>query len=160
MPTTFETAQYALQKSSRANTSRNAPANLVSSDIQFAIIPHSFTTEAAADIVNLCILPAGCIPVPELSRIVCMTDPGTALTLKVGTAADDDGWLASMAATVAGHVDPLITGGTAPAWMVTPTPLVPDTGSGNAIVFATVVTSTALTNPTVVNFVLAYKRGR
>jgi hypothetical protein len=159
MPT-FESAQYALQKPTRTNTSRNAPANLVSSDIEFAIIPHVLTTEAAADIINLCVLPAGSIPVPELSKMVCMTDPGTAFTVKVGTAADDDGWATSIAATVAGPVDFMIASGTSPAWAITPTPLAADTNSGNAAVFATVVTATAITATTVINFVLAYKRGR
>ena len=91
---TFASAQYALQKSDRANTSRNAPENITSGTVEFAVIPYTLAgTEAAADIINLCVLPAGVIPIPSLSHVVCVTDPGTAFTVKIGTAGDDDGWV-------------------------------------------------------------------
>jgi hypothetical protein len=160
MPT-FATAFYTATKEARLATGRLGASNISSGTVEYAVIPYVLAgTEAAADVINLCLLPAGVIPVPELSKMVCMSDPGTAFTVKIGTAADDDGWAVSLAATVAGAVETLISGGTAPAWMVTPTPLVADTGSGNAIVKATVSTATAITATTVIHFILAYKRGR
>ena len=157
---TFASAQYALQKSDRANTSRNAPENITSGTVEFAVIPYTLAgTEAAADIINLCVLPAGVIPIPSLSHVVCVTDPGTAFTVKIGTAGDDDGWAAAVATTVAGKVECCAASATQPAWL-TQTPLVADTGSGNAIVYATVSTATSITATTVIEFVLAFKRGR
>lgn len=157
---TFNTTQYNAQKSTRANTSRNADPNIVSNDIQYARIVYTLAgTEAASDIINLCVLPAGVIPLPGSSSIICHTDPGTAFTIKVGTASDDDGWCAAAATTVAGKVEFCAASATQPAWLVE-TPLVADTGSGNAIVYATVSTATALTASTVITINLAYKRGR
>lgn len=158
----FDTAHYALQVPTRANTSVAAPSNVSSGEIEFATIPYvltSGTDEAANDTINLCILPAGCIPVPQMSSITCDADPGTAFTVDVGTAANTDGWGDGVALTTAGKVEFCAAAHTAPAWLV-PTPLVADTGSGNAVVYATVMTSTAPTAGVILNFVLAYKRGR
>ena len=157
---TFNTDQYNLQKATRANTSRNAAANVSDGRIEFAVIPYTIAaTEAAADVINLCVLPAGAIPVPQLSKCTCSADPGTALTLKIGTAADDDGIAASVAMTVAGDVAFTPASGTMPAGLA-PTAIVADTGSGNAVVFATVVTATSLTASVIVYFTIAYKRGQ
>jgi hypothetical protein len=61
--------------------------------------------------------------------------------------------------TTAGIVQFCDAANTAPAWAV-PTPIVADTGSGNAKVYATVKTATAPVAGVNVYFVLAYKRGR
>jgi hypothetical protein len=161
MPT-FDTAHYALQVPTRANTSVAAPSNVASGEIEFATIPYvltSGTDEAANDIINLCILPAGCIPVPQMSSITCDADPGTAFTVDVGTAANTDGWGDGVALTAAGKVEFCAAAHTAPAWLAA-TPLVADTGSGNAVVYATVMTSTSPTAGVTLYFTLAYKRGR
>jgi hypothetical protein len=161
MPT-FDTAQYALQKPTRTNTSVAAPSNVASGEIEFATIPYALTSgtdEAANDIINLCILPAGCIPVPQMSSITCDADPGTAFTVDVGTAANTDGWGDGVALTAAGKVEFCAAAHTAPAWLAA-TPLVADTGSGNAVVYATVMTSTSPTAGVILYFTLAYKRGR
>jgi len=158
----FDTAHYALQDPTRANTSVAAPSNVSSGEVEFAVIPYvltSGTDEAANDTINLCILPAGCIPIPQLSSITCDVDPGTAFTVDVGTAANTDGWGDGVALTDKGKVEFCATAHTAPAWLV-PTPLVADTGSGNAIVYATVMTATAPVAGAILNFTLAYKRGR
>lgn len=157
---TFTTAIYDAQASDRANPSRLAAPNLASGTVEFAVVPYTLAgTEAAADIIKLCVLPAGVIPVPQLSKATCSADPGTALTLKVGTAADDDGIAAAVAMTVQGDVGFTPASGTMPAALA-PTPLVADTNSGNAVVFATVSTATSLTAGVVVYFTIAYKRGR
>ncbi|SKA88909.1 hypothetical protein SAMN02745166_01506 [Prosthecobacter debontii] len=162
MPVTFETPIFALQKKDRANTSRLAPPNIASGDVEFAIIPYTLTggtDEAAADIIKLCVLPKDVIPLPHLSSIICDADPGTAFTVDVGTADNPDGWGDGVALTTAGKVEFCAAAHTMPAWLAQ-TPLVPDSGSGNAEVFATVVTSTSPTAGVNVIFVLAYKRGR
>ncbi len=159
MPT-FETALYATQKPSRANPSRLAVQNGPSSEVQYAIIPHVCTTETTADIINLCVLPKDAVPVPELSGICCATDPGTLLTVSVGSAALATGWISGMALTVPGMVFAAAVGQTMPGWLL-PTPLVADSDSfsaaGSTKIYATLGTVTALTATTVIYFVLAYK---
>lgn len=161
MPT-FETPIFEAQKASRINPSRLAAPNLASGEVEYAVIPYTLTSgtdEAAADILKLCVLPKGVIPLPHLSSIVCDADPGTAFTVDVGTADNPDGWGDGVALTTAGKVEFCAPAHTMPAWLAQ-TPLVPDSGSGNAEVFATVVTSTAPVAGVNVIFVLAYKRGR
>lgn len=157
---TFTTATYTAQDPARANPSRLLDKNIASGDVEFAIIPYVLAgTEAANDVIDLCILPAGVIPIPQLSKCTCDTDPGTALTLKVGTAASSTGWAAAVAMTVPGDVAFCVAGATQPVWLPA-TPLAPDVGSGNAVVFATITTATALTAGAIVYFLLAYKKGR
>lgn len=162
MPT-FTTAVFDAQVATRANPSRLAAENLASGEIQYAVIPYTLTSgtdEAAADIIKLCKLPAGAIPVPQLSSITADADPGTAFTVHVGTAANDDGWGASVALTVAGKVEFCTLSGTMPAWLA-PTGLVGDTGdAASALVYATVVTSTSPTAGVTLYFTLAYKLNR
>lgn len=162
MPTTFTTAQYDLQVTTRTNTSRLATAGIASGEIEIARIPYvltSGTDEAANDLINLCVLPAGAIPIPELSSITCDADPGTAFTVDVGTADNTDGWGDGVALTTAGKVEFCAAAHTQPAWLAR-TPLVADTGSGNAIVYATVMTSTSPTAGVILYFNLAYKLGK
>lgn len=160
MPT-FDTSHYTAQKPTRANTSRFAPPNVSSGSVEFAVIPYTLAgTEAANDIINLCVLPADVVPIPGLSCMVQSATVGSALTIDVGTAANDDGWGDAIAGlTTDGKVEFTAAAHTAPAWN-TQTPLVEDTGSGNAVVFATVKTATSLTAGTVLTFILAYKRSR
>lgn len=161
MPT-FTTSIYDEQNESRANPSRLATPNVVSGDVEFAIVPYTLTSgtdEAADDIIKLCVLPADVIPIPSLSSITCDADPGTAFTVDVGTAANDDGWGDGVALTTAGKVEFCAAAHTQPAWLAK-TPLVEDTGSGNAIVYATVKTATSPTAGVILYFTLAYKRGK
>lgn len=160
MPT-FDSAHYDLQDPARANTSVAAPSNVASGSVEFAVIPYTLAgTEAANDLINLCLLPAGIIPIPGLSSMVQGATVGTALTLDIGTAANDDGWGDAVAGlTTDGKVEFTAAAHTPPAWN-TATQLVADTGSGNALVYATVKTATSLTAGTVLTFILAYKRGR
>ena len=156
---TFDTAVYTAQKSSRANTSRNAAPGIVSNDIQYARVPITTTTGYATnDIIRLCVLPAGVIPCPELSFVT--TDIAVdSLTIDVGTAANTDGWADGVVLGAAvGKHEFCAAAITQPAW-VTETPLVADTGSGNAIVYATVMADSTPAAATL-TFNLAYKRGR
>jgi len=156
---TFNTAQYALQSETRANPGRLAPKNVASGDVEFAVIPYTLLgTEAAADVLNLCLLPNDCIPMPMLSKVVCSGDTGSALTVDVGTAADLDGFADGLVLENGGQVE-FGTSNPMPAWMAQ-TPIVPDTGSGNAVLKATLVTATGLTAGVILRFVIAWKRGR
>lgn len=155
---TFNTDLYTAQKDARTNKARLAGSNIASGDVQFALIPYALAgTEAAADVINLCVLPAGAIPVPQLSHVFS-ADPGTTLTADVGTADDPDGWGRALTLSAGGRIE--FTSGTTPAWLTTPTPLAPDSGSGNAVVYATVASANTLTAAVVLYFLLAYKLGR
>src|SRR5947207_14879888 len=103
MPTEFTSAIYDAESASRVNTSRLAVIN--PDQVFFKTVPYVFTSgtdEAASDTIALCYLPAGSIPVPQLSSASCDIDPGTAFTFDVGTAADVDGWGDGVALTVLG----------------------------------------------------------
>lgn len=161
MPT-FETPTYALQNPARANPSRRLAPNVVNAQIAVAQVSYTLVgTEAANDIINLCILPPGCIPIPALSSVAC-ADPGTALVLDIGTAADVDA-LADGIVLSAGGVIPF-AGATLPlaTSAITPTALVADTATGttgNTRVYATVMTATSLTASVVLTFTIAYEIG-
>lgn len=154
----FDSTQYGLQKPTRANTSRAATANIGDGTVEYALIPYTLaTTETANDTINLCILPAGAIPVPALSSVVCSGDPGTTLTLDIGTAQDPDGWADGMTLSSGGQV--ACTNTAVPAFATTNTQLTADTGSGSAVVYATVASANSLSAVTLF-FVLAYKRNK
>lgn len=158
MPT-FNTAIYNAQVATRANPSRLAAPNVASGDVQFAIIPYTLLgTEAAADIINLCVLPQGVIPVPALSSVTCSADPGTTLTLDIGTAANPDGLADGIVMSNGGMVH--CATATMPAWLDA-TPVVPDAGAGTAALYATVASANTLsTSGVVLHFCIAYKLGR
>ena len=155
---TFNSTEYTAQGESRANPSRLGDPNISSGSVEFAIVPYTLAgTEAATDTINLCLLPRDCIPVPALSKVVC-ADPGTTLTLDIGTSNDADGFADGIVLSAGGQVE-FGTSSPLPAWLAQ-TPLVPDTGSGNAVIKATVVSAASLTASVVLYFVLAWKRGR
>lgn len=158
---TFNTSIYNEQKDSRANPARLGTSNVASGDVQFAVIPYTIiNTEVANDIINLCVLPAGAVPLPQLCRATIAGTPGTAFTLKVGTAADDDGLATSLPLTTSARDLPFTLAGAAQPAFLAPTPLVADAGSGNVVVYATVTTATSLNAGSTVYFTLAYKRAK
>ncbi len=118
--------------------------------LQFATVPYALAgTEAANDTINLCTLPVGSKVIPSLSRVVCQ-DPGTALTLHIGTASDNDSLSATLALTTA-H-DLAFTGGTAVAAQYVPVAL----ASGDETIIATVAVATSLTTGAKLLFLVAY----
>ncbi len=155
---TFTTGTYDAQNPNRNNISRLLDKNIASGEVEFAVVQYALAgTEAANDVIDLCILPAGVTPVPQLSKITCGADPGTTLTMHVGTAAAASGWINGAVLSAGGEVSADTTN---IATWVTPTPLAADAGSGNAVVFATVASANTLTASTVLTFLLAFKRGR
>ena len=158
---TYETAVYAAQKPTRANPSRLSPQLSSSGSVEFAVIPYALKgTEVVGELINLCVLPAGAIPLPQLSGVSCGADPGTTLTLDIGTAADPQGWADGIILSNGGHVSATSAG--AVTWL-NPTPLVADAGwenSGSAVVSAKFDTVSALTAAVNLYFLLAYKLAR
>ena len=153
---TFETTQFAAQDPTRENTSRNAAANVSSGRVEYATIQYTLDgTEAAADVIKQCVWAPGIIPLPALSSVTC-ADPGTTLTLDVGSAANADGYADGITLSNGGQV--AFTSGTVPEW-ITPTALVADTGKGYTVIYATVASAATLTASVVLTFTLAYKRG-
>lgn len=154
----FDSAFYALQKPTRTTTpTRLATENTAAGTIEIAVIPYTIAgTEATNDTVNLCILPAGAVPLPAYSKVSCSADPGSTLVLDVGTAADADGWIDGITLSSGGTVEAM--SGTFPAFTAA-TPLAADTGSGNAVVYATLASVSTLTASVILYFHLAYKRG-
>lgn len=173
MPTTFTTAAYDEQKLNRANTSREAAANVVSGALEFASVSHTLDgDEATGGFISLCLLPAGAIPVPEFSIVVCSADPVDdtvepeetgELIIDIGTADNADGWADGIDLSAGGPIN--ATSGTIPAWL-TPTPIVADNaaagvGSGTARVYATLASVAGeIQAGVVLHFLLAFKRGR
>lgn len=154
---TFNSAIYLEQKEPRVNPSRLATPNVVSGDVEFALIPYTLAgTEAGTDTINLCLLPHDCIPLPMLSKVFS-ADPGTTLTLDIGNADNPDGWADGITLSSGGLIE--FTSGTAPAWLAK-TPLVADSNSGNAAIYATVASAASLTASVVLYFLLAWKRGK
>jgi hypothetical protein len=154
----FNSTVYTAQKATRANPSRLATQNSASGTIQVAKIPYTLAaTEVANDTINLCVLPAGAIPLPELSSVVCSADPGTTLTLDIGNADNPDGWADGIVLSAGGQV--ACTNTAIPAW-VADTPIVTDSGfatAGSAVIYATVASANTLTASVVLYFNLAYK---
>lgn len=157
-----DSAHYALQKSGRARTGLQAPPNISEGAIQYAVIPVSFAgTESANDTVNLCQLPPGIIPLPSLSYVDVLGDPGTTLTVDIGTAADTDGWCDGANVAAVGLVNCVTPAVPAFANAGLNAGLSADSGDDDGLVtvmakWATVGTNTAAT----LVFYLAYKLGR
>lgn len=156
----LNTGTYNDQKAARANTSRQAAENVVDGNVQYAVIPYTLTaSEATGDVINLCVLPEGAIPIPQLSKVTCSADPGTTLTLNIGNTQAADGW--AKAITLSSGGDIWATSGTMPAFAA-PTRLVRDSSlaDGTTVIYATVATAATLTAGVVLYFVLAYKPGK
>ena len=153
----FETALYASQDPARVNITRLAPPNVAGGDVEFAVVPYVLDGgEVGSDTIKLALLPAGAIPVPQLTSVAC-SNPGTALALEVGNADNADAW-GNFTLSAGGEVRALAAG--MPSW-VSPTPLVADNDTdANSLIIATVSSATSLTPGVTVYFLLAYKRGR
>lgn len=122
-------------------------------------VPASGTSPLLNANDTLTILPASACPVgaclvPQLSSVYCVTDPGTALTLDIGTVADPDKFADALALTTAGTTGGAVNfsaSGTAPAAIATPYRFT----TQEAIV-ATAVTVTSV-DATVVVFSLCFR---
>ncbi len=151
---------YNLQKPDRSRTSLQAPPNVSDGEVIYARIPVSFAgTESAADTVNLCQLPVGAIPIPALSSVSVLADPGTTLTVDIGNAADPDGWCDGANVAAVGLVNCLAPA--IPAYESTVTTLAADSGADDGLttIYATWATVGSNSAATFI-FNLAYKLPR
>src|SRR5688572_16432455 len=111
--------------------------------------------ETENDTIAICVLPPGVSPRPDLSSVVLSADPGTALTIDIGTAEDVDGWADGMVLDAGLQV--MCCAPVVPAWMAR-TELAADSGKKYTKVYATIKTGTTLTIPgAVVYFCLAWE---
>ena len=146
MPT-FNSAVYTAQSSNHAWPSQQD----VQAKLRYATVAYALVgTETAADIINLAILPRGAKVIPSLSRVVC-EDPGTALTVDIGFASNDDALADGLALTTA-HDVAFTANGTATAAQYAPAAL----AAGDERIFATVKTATDLTASAKLLFQIAY----
>jgi hypothetical protein len=111
------------------------------------------STLAANDILNIIpagLLPIGAVVVPQLSSVTS-ADPGTTLTLDIGFAANPDAYADGITLSAGGQI--AFTSGTLPDAVTTPVRIENATGA----IYATVMSAAAITNATVLTFVIAYR---
>lgn len=152
---TFNSTRY----TSQVGTAGGSPASgyplakFANGKHRISVVPYTLAgTEAANDIINLIRLKAGAVVVPCECRILC-EDPGTALTIDIGFASNDDALLDGAALTTAHDVS--FTGApsvTATAAQYNPTAL----AVGDEVIFATVKTATSLTTGAKLLFLISY----
>jgi hypothetical protein len=152
---TFESTIYAAQKSDRANTSRLPAPNQAGGGVQFAVVPIALDDSVLAnDIIDLCILPAGAIPIPGMSSVDCeatsTADP-VDLSVDVGYASNPDALADGIALGAGGSV--LFTSGTMPADALVPAGL----ASTDTTIYATVASVDTPVDGAVIVFKIAYK---
>jgi hypothetical protein len=152
---TFNTTLYVAQDEDRVNPARLPAPNQAGGAVQLAVVPYALVgTEAAADKINLCVLPAGAIPIPGLSFVDCQattSGEGAAFTVDIGYASNPDALADGIALTSGGHV--LFTGTPMPADALVPAGL----GTSDTSLVATVASATGLTAAAKVVFHIAYK---
>lgn len=107
-------------------------------------------TETTSDIINICKLPPGSVPVVSLCNVFC-EDPGTTLAIDVGTSADVDELADGIALSNGGLVN--FTAGTAPALARTPAAY-----DREVTVYATPTSVSALTAGADLIFTLVYSK--
>jgi hypothetical protein len=154
---TINTTLYVAQDEDRVNPARLPAPNQAGGGVQMAVVPYVLAgTEATNDTINLCVLPAGAIPIPGLSFVDCSaataTGEGAAFVLDIGYASNPDALADGIALTAGGHV--LVTSGTMPADALAPAKL----GSGDTTLVATVASAVGTVAAAAkVVFHLAYK---
>jgi hypothetical protein len=149
MPT-FKTSLITAQEAALVDSSKLvAPTGTVETRrIPYALVG----TEGANDLLKIARLPIGAVLLPDQCSVVC-EDPGTLLTLDIGTAEDADGLADGIDLSAGRQVDFCSTL-PAPAMALTRTPLV------SAEIIATVISATALTAGAKLMFNLAWTPAR
>ncbi len=152
---TFNTAKYTKQVGAAGSSaSANYPlAKFITGKERTAIIEYALAgTEVASDIINLVRLHAGAVVLASKCILKC-EDPGTALTIDIGFASNDDAILDGAALTTA-HDLPFTKHASVTA---TANDLVPAAlAAGDEVLFATVKTATTLTVGAKLLFLITY----
>ncbi len=153
---TLYTAFATAQQRDRTNKARlPAPLGKRLNVIQIPYVLVGTEDDSEPHTLVLGYLPAGIIPIPALSSVVCSADPGSALTIDIGSEENPDGWADGMVmdgGSVVQCLTPAI-----PAYMVK-TELAPDAGYSDVAITCTIETSTTLTAGVIIYFVLAYEQ--
>lgn len=110
----------------------------------------SIATQAANDTINLCILPAGCRVIPELSYIRRDGAAAAALTIDVGDASDADRYSDGFNAAAAGSQN--LTTPAVPDGAINPYTLTADT-----VIVAKIATITTPAANVEIEFLIAYE---
>lgn len=110
----------------------------------------SIATQAANDTINLCILPAGCRVIPELSYIRRDGAAAAALTIDVGDASDADRYSDGFNAAAAGSQN--LTTPAVPDGAINPYTLTADT-----VIVAKIATITTPAADVEIEFLIAYE---
>ena len=110
----------------------------------------SIATIAAADTINLCIIPAGCRVIPELSFIRRDGAAAAALTIDVGDASDADRYSDGFNAAAAGSQN--LTTPAVPDGAINPYTLTADT-----VIVAKIATITTPAADVEIEFLIAYE---
>ena len=110
----------------------------------------SIATQAANDTINLCILPAGCRVIPELSYIRRDGAAAAALTIDVGDASDADRYSDGFNAAAAGSQ--AFTTPAVPDGAINPYTLTADT-----VIVAKIATITTPAADVEIEFLIAYE---
>jgi hypothetical protein len=150
------TTLYDAQVSTRVNPAR-LPAP-VSKKVEFMRIPWTSTALPTGDTINLCVLPPGIIPRPDLSSVQVM-DTGWATstaTVDIGPVADPNGWAAALniADVCTAPMCPLAA---APPFYAARTELAADSGSANVAIIATMTLGATAVAGKLLYFNLAYE---
>jgi hypothetical protein len=148
MPTTKST-HYTAQEAAELDSSKLVSP---SGSLEFRQIVYPLVgTEAANDIIKLARLPIGTTIIPALCSVLC-EDPGTTLTLDIGTAEDTDGLADGIVLSAGGLVN--FCSGTVPAFGLTKTPI------ASRDIQAVVASANTLTAGAKLVFNLAYTPAR
>jgi hypothetical protein len=148
---TFETTIHAAQKETRANPAR-LPAQ-VGGALQYAVVPYTVAgteEEGTTDVIKLCILPTGAVPIAGASFVDCEA-LGTAFVVDIGYASNPDALADGITLTSAGHIP--FTSGTQPADAIAPSAL----AAADTTIYATMATGTSPTAGKKAVFHIAYK---
>ena len=102
---TIKTALYDAQDNERLD--QRADGRLLGGEVRFAQCSYTTTSAtAAADVLKLCVLPAGAIVIPGLS-FVQTEDCGTDISIKIGdddSTADDDRYSTAISLASPGRI--------------------------------------------------------
>lgn len=152
---TTTTTFFDAQIYTRANKAR-LPAPL-SKFTKFMHVPWTATALTTGQTVSICALPPGVIPRPALSFIIMTTDITTStLTVDIGPAADPNGWAAAVDCAAIGLKACCIATTAPPAYAITATALVADTGLDYVEIYATFTLGASTLDLEGIVFVLAY----
>ena len=105
MPANFDSNLYTLQEAAKLDISAAPNAHEYGGPVHVRSCKVTLTSAAATnDIARLFYLPKGATVIPSMSKVQCGADPGTTLTLDIGTTDDADGFAAAIVLSAGGAI--------------------------------------------------------